>query len=70
MAEAEKKDLTIKEIREITGLSVPKFAEKYNIPKRTIQNWEANPDNKEHRKCPEYIRYGLERLVLAEYGSK
>ena len=30
-----------KEIRETTGLNMTNFAEKYGIPYRTIQNWEA-----------------------------
>ena len=34
--------MTIKEIRTSTGLSQKKFAEKYNIPRRTIEDWETN----------------------------
>lgn len=37
--------MTIKEIRSDTGLSQTRFAEKYNIPKRTIEDWESNRRN-------------------------
>lgn len=30
----------VSNLRKITGLSQAKFAEKYDIPKRTIENWE------------------------------
>jgi len=33
--------MTVKEIRVITGLSQRKFAEKYGLNKRTLQNWEG-----------------------------
>lgn len=47
----------IKEIRQSTGLSQQKFGEAmYNIPKRTIQDWEQGLKN-----CPEYV------LKLIEY---
>lgn len=41
--EANKEDeaMTIKDIRKKTGLSQAKFAEKFEIPKRTIENWET-----------------------------
>lgn len=32
--------MTIKELRERTGLSQRKFAEKFDIPLKTIQTWE------------------------------
>ncbi len=54
--------MTIKEIRELTGLSQAKFGEKYNIPKRTIENWESG-----NRKPPEYLPDLLERVVRADY---
>lgn len=50
--------MTIKEIRELTGLNKKDFADKYNIPYRTIQNWEADIN-----KCPEYVLELLEFKV-------
>lgn len=37
--------MTIKELRVLTGLSQSKFAEKFNIPVKTIQNWEIGQRN-------------------------
>lgn len=54
--------MTIKEIRELTGLSQAKFAEKYHIPKRSIENWES-----ETRQCPIYVVELLEYRVKHEY---
>lgn len=53
--------MTIKELRSLTGLSQVKFAEKYNIPRRTIENWETDS-----RKCPEYVMQLLEFKVKAD----
>lgn len=50
--------MTIKEIRSLSGLSQSKFGAKYNIPLRTIQDWEA-----EIRTPPKYINELLERVV-------
>lgn len=50
--------MTIKELREVTGLTQQKFAEKYHIPKRTLENWESGS-----RKASETILYLLERAV-------
>ena len=55
--------MTFKELRERSGMTRPEFAQYFNIPYRTIQNWEI--DNKtEKRKCPEYL------LDLMEYKLK
>lgn len=48
----------IKELRRITGLSQKAFGEKYHIPTRTVENWEAGS-----RKPSETILYLLERAV-------
>ena len=32
--------MTIKELRQMSGLSQAEFAKKYEIPKRSIENWE------------------------------
>ncbi len=50
--------MTIKEIRALTGLSQVKFAEKYNIPRRTLENWES-----EKAQCPPYVKELLEFRV-------
>lgn len=49
----------IKALRQSTGLTQAAFAEKYEIPKRTLENWEAGS-----RVPPEYVikllRYRIE----------
>lgn len=50
--------MTIKELRSITGLSQQAFSDKYNIPKRSIENWESGK-----RTPPEYVISLLERVV-------
>lgn len=62
--------MTIKEIRQITHLSQSAFAEKYNIPKRSIENWELPEGNPNHRECPEYVASMLEDKVSHDYGYK
>lgn len=37
--------MEIKEIRALTGLSQANFGKKYNIPVRTIQDWETEKIN-------------------------
>ena len=54
--------MTIKEIRALTGLSQAKFSEKYEIPKRTIENWEG-----EQREPPAYVIKLLERVVKEDF---
>lgn len=50
----------VKEIRALTGLSQAKFGKKYyNIPKRTIENWESGAT-----KCTGYVKALLEFKVL------
>lgn len=58
--------MTMREIRDITGLSVQKFGDKYGIPLRTIQQWERG-----ERKPPNYVIAMLERCVKMDYeGGK
>ena len=52
---------TIKEIRDISGLSRADFAAKYGIPVRTLEDWEA-----ERRKCPSYLISLLGRAVAED----
>lgn len=55
--------MTIKEIRQLTGLTQKKFAEKYNIPIKSLKNWEVGTHSMNHRECPIYVRELLERVV-------
>lgn len=42
--------MTIKELRETSGMTRTQFAEYFGIPYRTIQDWELG-----NRKCPQYL---------------
>ena len=43
--------MTIQEIRKCLGMSQAKFAKYFNIPFRTVQNWEYGVSE-----CPEYLK--------------
>lgn len=58
ICEEEKNIMSIREIRKVTGLTQAEFAEKFHIPKRSIENWESGK-----RKCPEYVNYLLQQLI-------
>ncbi len=53
--------MTVKEMRELLHLSQAAFGEKYNIPKRSIENWETGTN-----KCPDYVTELLEHRVLED----
>lgn len=57
--------MTIREIRALTGLSQAKFGERYGIPLRTIQDWEAGV-----RTPPTYVVALLERVVREDEEAK
>lgn len=57
--------MTIKELRQITGLSAQKFGDKYHIPLRSIHNWEYGVT-----KCPDYVLELLEFKVKYDYKIK
>lgn len=55
--------LSIKEIRKLTDLSQSAFGQMYNIPLRSIQNWESGS-----RECPIYVKQLLERAVKQDFN--
>lgn len=55
--------MTIKEIRRRTGLSQIKFAECYNIPRRTIEAWESG-----NREPADYLVSLLWRAVKEDFN--
>jgi len=50
--------MTIKELRNLTGLSQSKFAKLFNIPLNTLQRWEID-----YRKPPGYVVYMITELL-------
>ena len=57
--------MNIRELRLQLGDTQSEFAQRYNIPFRTIQNWEAGV-----RKPPEYITQLLEARVMADLVNR
>ena len=55
--------VTIRELRALTGLSMQKFGDLYQIPLRTIQHWEGND-----RTPPEYVIALLQRVIAEDFG--
>lgn len=53
--------LNIKELRLSTGMERKEFAEYFNIPYRTLQNWEL-----ELREAPEYVAELIEYKIKKE----
>ena len=51
--------MIIKELRAMSGMTQKEFAEYFNIPKRTVEDWDRGA-----RKCPEYL------IALMEYKLK
>lgn len=51
--------MKIKDLRAASGMTQQQFSDYFNIPKRTIENWEG-----EQRQCPEYL------LELIKYKLK
>lgn len=54
--------MTIKELREMTGMTQTQFGQYLNIPMRSIQNWESGA-----RKCPTYLIALIEFRLKAEF---
>ncbi len=42
--------MTFKELRQASGMSIKQFSDYFDIPYRTVQDWEY-----EKRKCHEYL---------------
>jgi transcriptional regulator with XRE-family HTH domain len=53
--------MTIKELRNSTGLSQDRFSERYGIPRRTVEDWETGK-----RTPPEYVLDMLTFVVESE----
>ncbi len=53
------------EIRKILGISRAAFSRKYNIPLRTLEDWDAGKKNP-----PEYVMDLLERAVREDKKTK
>lgn len=54
--------LTPKGIRARTGLSQVRFGQRYSIPRRTVEDWEAG-----RHLPPDYVLILLDRAVSEDY---
>lgn len=55
--------MTFKELRNFSELSQKDFSEKYEIPKRTVEDWESG-----RRNPPGYVIALLERAVKEDFS--
>lgn len=62
--------MNIKEIRLLAELSQKEFGAKYNIPLKTLQNWEATQGSSSARSCPRYVESLLEKAIRTDYPNK
>ena len=53
--------MTFKELREHSGMSRGQFAEYFEIPYRTVQNWELGL-----RECPDYLLQLMQYKLVNE----
>lgn len=53
--------MTVKEMRELLGMTQQAFSDKYGIPKRNIENWEGGK-----REMATWAHDLLERAVLED----
>ena len=53
--------MTIKDLRTMSGMTQQEFANYFEIPKRTIENWEGG-----QRKCPEYLKKLIKYKLIKE----
>lgn len=60
--------MTIKELRALSGMTQQAFGDYFNIPLRSIQNWEGG-----QRQCPDYLlnlmQYKLEKEGIKKEGT-
>lgn len=57
--------MKVSEIRAMTGLSQSKFAELFDVPVRTLQDWEQ-----ERRLPPPYVPGMMLKILKYEYFNK
>lgn len=57
---------TLTEILYKHGLRMADIARTYGIPYRSLQNWTAPGDHVSSSRCPDYVRYLLDRVITLE----
>ena len=62
-------EVTLRDIRQLSGLSQAAFAKRYGFALTTVKAWEAPEGTSYRRVCPEYIKNLLYESVLAHTGK-
>ena len=62
--------MDVKQIRRVTGLTQKEFSNRFSIPIKTLQNWEASKEVSSSRTCPEYVRLLLEKAVRVDFPNR
>lgn len=57
--------MTVEELRKSTNMTRAAFSKKYNIPYRTVQDWESG-----NRVPPVYVVELLERAVIQDFPDR
>lgn len=57
--------MKFKELRESSGMNKTSFAKYFNVPYRTVQNWESGVSS-----CPEYLLELMEYKLINEKNKK
>lgn len=60
----------IKKLRKISGLSQNEFSNKYFVPLKTLQNWEADKNTSSYRQCPKYVYRLLKKALINDYRNE
>lgn len=61
-------DNNIKQLIELSGLSMASFARKFELPYRSVQNWCTELDNK--RTPPEYLSLLIGYVLISEIEER
>ena len=58
--------MEIKQLRQTSGLTQKEFCTRYQIPLKTLQNWETDSVTSS-RKCPPYVALLLAKAVMSDF---
>lgn len=56
--------VTVKELRQKSGMTLKQFAEYFEISQRTVESWES--DSASGRKCPDYLLKLMQYKLIKE----
>ena len=59
--------MEIKRLRHSSGLTQKEFSTRYQIPLKTLQNWETDNSSPSARTCPLYVVSLLSRAVMEDF---